>query len=385
MRDEIQAAESKRKNLETTINSRRGSLGREKDPLKRQQLENEIKQFESSLPEVPVPPRLFADDITPEALAVVMSQHNERISIMESEGGYFDTLAGRYNKGVPNLDLFLKAWNGESAIVDRKNGAPPLHLNNPLLTLCISAQPDVVAGLADKPSFKGRGLLARLLYAIPKSRVGYRAVDSKPIRADVKAAYAEKLLKMLAIQPLNFPPVGIVPLPVCLSPEAEDLRRVLATHIEVQSREGGELESMREWASKLPGNILRVAGQLHCFTHDIPQAVRITRETIYAAIEIASALIQHAKCAFALMGADPNIECAKKILAWLKRTGLAEFSGRDCLNALKGIYRRMPQITAGLTVLEERNYIARCDVPASGRVGRPASPVYRVNPKVFEA
>lgn len=313
MRDKILTASSDRKSLEKIIESKRGKLGHEKDPVKRQAMMDEIKNMESKLPEVPVPPRLFADDVTPESLAVLMSQQNERIGIMEAEGGVFETLAGRYSNGVPNIDLFLKAWNGEPVTVDRKNGGS-FRLDRPLLTMCISAQPDVVANLASKPGFKGRGLLARFIYVMPKSLVGYRNAVTTSIRVDVKNAYAEQLYRVLQITPLPFPMMGTAPHPIGLTPEAEDMRLMFTRYIEEQLREGGDLETLREWASKLPGNTLRIAGLLHCFTLPEPRAAPISGESMYAALVIASVLIQHAKRAFALMGDDPNIECGKKIL-----------------------------------------------------------------------
>lgn len=46
--------------------------------------------------EVPVLPRLVADDVTPEAAASLLADHGGRLAIISAEGGIFDTMAGRY-------------------------------------------------------------------------------------------------------------------------------------------------------------------------------------------------------------------------------------------------------------------------------------------------
>ena len=69
--------------------------------------------------EVPVVPRLLADDITPEATATLLADHGGRIAITSSEGGLFDTLAGRYARTV-NIDVFLKGHSGDPIRVDRQ-------------------------------------------------------------------------------------------------------------------------------------------------------------------------------------------------------------------------------------------------------------------------
>jgi hypothetical protein len=84
----------------------------------------EIADLEMSLPEIPVVPRLWTQDITPEQLAVVMSENGERMAVLSDEGGIFDLLGGRYSKGIPNLDLFLQAHSGGSVRIDRGSKLP---------------------------------------------------------------------------------------------------------------------------------------------------------------------------------------------------------------------------------------------------------------------
>ena len=65
-------------------------------------------------------PRLLADDITPEAAAVLLAQQGGRLGVLSAEGGLFQILAGRYSAGMANLDLFLKGHAGDALRVDRQ-------------------------------------------------------------------------------------------------------------------------------------------------------------------------------------------------------------------------------------------------------------------------
>lgn len=129
---------SERKSLKKLIESRRGKLAQIKDEEDRRSEISAIGALEASLPDVPVLPRLFADDTTPEALAILLAEQGERLGVIEAEAGLFETLAGRYSSGVPNIDLILKAWNGESVMIDRRRGEP-VSLEKPMLTVCVSA------------------------------------------------------------------------------------------------------------------------------------------------------------------------------------------------------------------------------------------------------
>jgi putative DNA primase/helicase len=104
---------------------------------------SEIAELEVALPEIPVIPRIWVQDVTPEQLGVVMAEQGERIALLSDEGGIFDMLAGRYSKGIPNLDLFLQAHAGASVRVDR-GSSPPILMRHPALTVAISPQPDVL-------------------------------------------------------------------------------------------------------------------------------------------------------------------------------------------------------------------------------------------------
>jgi hypothetical protein len=85
----------------------------------------------------------------------------------------------------------------------------------PAITVGLAVQPDVIRGLAEKPGFRGRGLLGRFLYALPPSLLGHRDPDSPPVPDEIRAAYRANVIALLnlpigtdEIRPSDRPTLG---------------------------------------------------------------------------------------------------------------------------------------------------------------------------------
>jgi hypothetical protein len=183
-----------------------------------------------------------------------------------SEGGIFDLLAGRYSSGIPNLDLVLKAWSGDAERVDR-GGRPPVFLREPLLSIGLSPQPDLLRGLATRPGFRGRGLLGRFLFLLPPSPLGFRTLEARPMGATTEAAFRAGVGAMLN-WPLATDDEGRPRRHVIrLSREAREAWLEFARAMESTMRPGGDFEHATDWAGKAPGQAARLAGVLHCIEH----------------------------------------------------------------------------------------------------------------------
>ncbi|WP_459934303.1 YfjI family protein [Fundidesulfovibrio butyratiphilus] len=379
----IRDAESERKTLEKAIEQKRQNAGRAATPEARREIVEEIKAMERELPDVPASPRLLADDFTPEALGALMEKHGERIGLLEAEGGLFDTLAGKYSNGVPNLDAVLKFWSGEPCQIDRR-GRDSIFLTDPHLTLCISPQPEIVQGLANRPGFRGRGLVGRFLFFMPQSRLGSRTTETPPIPFEVAEAWKATLHRLLAL-PWALDEHGEpTAYRVCLEPEAYDLWRRFSEMVETELRPGGEFEHMTDWAGKFPGQAVRLAGLFHVATVQEPHRQAITREVMQSALSVAAILAEHARAAYSLMGTDPAQECAKSVLHWIVRDRVERFTARDALQKVKGRFPTMEKVNPGLALLEERAFIFQMEADRTGP-GRKPSPAYAVNPLTWEA
>ena len=328
---------------------------------------------------VPAKPRLVADDITSEQAASLLAEQGGRLAVLSAEGGIFATLAGRYS-GTPNLEVFLKGHSGDMLRVDRRTREAE-HVDRPALTLGLAVQPEVLREIAAMPGFRGKGLLARILFSVPENTVGRRRPDlAKPIPTDVADTYRANLIALvLSLAGWNNDP-AILP----LTPAAD--RRVLDIELEVEPRlaPGGAWSHIVDWGAKYTGAVVRIAGLLHLATHlRDGWGKPIDVDTIDAAATIGSYFAAHALAAFEDMGADPTTQHARHVLAWLRRTQTTRFTKRELLRAVRGTIPTVAALDPVLTLLELHGYIRATEPPARTGPGRPPAPTYLVHPDVI--
>jgi replicative DNA helicase len=329
---------------------------------------------------VPPMPRWLVDDATPEALAGLLAVYG-RIALLSPEGDVFDQMAGRYNQAAgPNLGVYLKGHAGDLLKVDRR-GRPPEYVERPCLTIGLAVQPEVLRGLAGRPGFGGRGLLARFLYSLPESLVGRRQAGAPPVPPAVADRYTRELQALAAS--LAVPAGDDGPALLVLDQAAGELLLAFERDLEPRLAAGtGDLAHLAGWAAKLAGATCRLAGLLHLAGHlRDGWAQPIGADTFAGATRLAGYLVDHALAVFDLMGADPRVDDARWLLDWINRTGQAQFSRRDAHQAARGRFRKAADLEPALALLEEHGWLRRVDAdPAGPKGGRPASPRFLVNP-----
>jgi replicative DNA helicase len=330
---------------------------------------------------VPPIPRWLVDDATPEALAGLLATYG-RIALLSPEGDVFDQMAGRYNQGAgPNLGVYLKGHAGDLLKVDRR-GRPPEYVERPCLTIGLTVQPEVLRGLAGRPGFGGRGLLARFLYSLPASLVGRRQPGAPPVPEAVADRYALELQALAAS--LNGRSRDEGPPLLTLDQEAGELLLAFERDLEPRLAAGsGDLAHLAGWAAKLAGATCRLAALLHLASHlRDGWAQPIHSDTFAAAVRLAGYLVEHARAVFDLMGADPRVEDARWLLDWISRTDQVQFSRRDAhVAAPRGRFRKAADLEPALGLLEEHGWLRRVDAdPPGPKGGRPSSPRFLVNP-----
>ncbi|WP_342781603.1 DUF3987 domain-containing protein [Streptomyces piniterrae] len=329
--------------------------------------------------EVPVSPRLLADDSTPETVTTLMSEQGGRLSVMSAEGGIFDIIAGRYS-GTPNMEVFLKGHAGDWLRVDRRTRAE--NIEAPALTMGLAVQPDVLEDIGKNRGFDGRGLLARFLYALPESLVGYRKANPDPVPEHVAERY-ERTITALTLSLADWTDPAVLR----LTPEADQALSVYDQRIEPQLRaRGGRLGHITKWASKLVGATARIAGLLHLAEHLEDGYTRpITGDTMAAAIEVGDYFAQHALTVFDLMGADATLARARSLLAVLEDNGWESVSRRDLFAKLsRSEFPTVADLEPVAALLEEHGYLRSETPPRTGKRGRPPAPRYLIHPQVRE-
>lgn len=314
------------------------------------------------------PLRLLADDTTPEALITLLATYNGKMAVISSEGGIFEILRGRYSQSI-NIDVFLKAHIGDVLKIDRK-GREYESIEKPCLTVLLSVQPQVLESLVANNIFRGRGLTARFLYSIPVSKMGHREYETQPISVKCASDYKRLCYDLLNIPSKNTPEI------LRLSTGATLLSVNFAEAFE--PRLISDLEDIADFAGKLHGAIIRIAGILHLIDGNRAEK-RISVEIMRSAIKIGEYFLEHARAAYQLGGSHKQPQNAKYILRQIKKQGKMELSRYEIFRLCRGRFRHDEDMTPAFEMLIEYGYIRETETDYKGS-GRKPSQRYLINP-----
>ncbi len=351
----------------------------------------ELEELAANMPEVPAEPKEIVSDETAEHLTTSLARQGGRIAMFDADSGLFEILAGRYSS-APNFEVYLKAHAGDTIRVGRTTRDGDF-VKRPALTMGICVQPDVVAGCAGTPGFRGRGLLGRILWTVPADTVGTRVYANRPLSPVAAATYRDAIRTTYAL-----PTAGEDrPHRLLLTGKALAEWSAFANRIEREQREGERLAGIRDWASKAAGAAARIAGIFHVIRYRTcrpaaPWELEIDVETVVAANSIIEYFTEHALAAYGLMEADERVALARRLLRWIERTfadpkvfrrrgaqGEVGFTLRDCHRHHRSV-GRPEDLLPGLDLLEGRGFLRRLPPPEPRPAGRPPSPVFLISP-----
>lgn len=261
---------------------------------------------------------LYVTDITPEALAQAMSENEDKIAILDAEGGVLKIVAGMYNGGATNIDLLLKAFDGEPVVI-RRTTSGSITLKRPLLSIGLLTQPDKFQEFINNREFMGKGFVHRFLFSFCRNTIRYS--DRAPaIPKGIQEAYYDLINRLLSM-----PASDTV---ITHDKESQLLFHDLHEYIQNQKQQGGIFEYMPSYAEKQLANALKIAAILHLCEHEPTEP--ISGKTAQAAINIMMWLFNQAIQAFDYEAAeDPVFIMAKRIIEKLYRNKKPYYTLRD--------------------------------------------------------
>lgn len=324
----------------------------------------------------PPSPDFLTQDCTPEGLARLMSMTGGFACLMNPEGGgIFDIMAGRYSE-IPNLDVFLKSYDGERLVIHRaakERDLPPIE--RPSLAFVVTTQPATLRRLASRQELDERGLVARMLFAIVvDSRVGYRQASKPAIPGELIESYGNTLLRALRVSRPEAPHTLVFGRDAVAEYEA------LFERIEPRLRQKGDLHPMRGWACKLVGKIVRIAALIHLIERGAdgaPWTIPLSGDAFRRAARLADYFIGHAQLAFSLMRQSAHLDAARKLLEALAQENKPQFTTREALRHIAR-NRAKEAVRPVLELLSLHNFIARTTARRSD------SEAWLVNPRHVE-
>jgi replicative DNA helicase len=378
-RDEIRQADQVRSFGLERIKVLQKQAANKEEPSVREALAREAAEIERDLPSVTAVPQLVLDDATTEYVAKALSEQSGRIAIVSEEAGsLIATMTGRYSKiGESDLDVYLKSYDGGQIRVGRMT-RDGLTVQEPALTIVVTPQPAILDQVATHGELRGRGLIGRFCLIFPESQVGTRTYENRAVNQRVKDAYAKIIELMLRRELPEFEETPRLR----IEGKALEVWAEYADAVEAAQAEGGRLAAIRDWASKHPGRVARIAGLFHLVRHSgqkDPASTPILEEDVASAWAVGEWLLDHALAVFARIGADAASMRAKEILRWIRQKEFDEFSLATLHNSHR-VFDRAEEFLPALTVLESRGFIQKEPPPKEKRRGRPRSAIYRVNP-----
>ncbi len=301
-------------------------------------------------PEAPIAERCWTDDVTTEALAVLLQQNPRGLLMVRDElAGWFnfDRYAG--GKGA-DVAKWLEMFGGRTMVVDRKTGGN-VYVRQAAVSIAGGIQPGVLRrALAQE--HRDNGLAARLLLSCPPRKP--KRWSETDVDADTEAAVAAVFERLYELSPEADETGDERPRLVTL---AEDGKRAWVRFYDEHAHEQAELsgDEAAVW-SKLEGYAARLALVVHLTRwaagdealHDPAQ---VDEASIMAGVALARWFGREARRVYAILDENRDDRDIRRLCELIQRKG-GSMSGRELAQASRA-YRTVADAEAALAKLVE--------------------------------
>ena len=314
--------------------------------------------------------RLMVNDSTPQAVVSIMQDNHERIFILDDESTYLSNLVRYSDDSAPAIELTLKSWDGSNILVDRV-GRKSERLESPHMSMLTFTQEHAVRAMMKNKHFSGRGLTARILYSMP-ALITSHSFRSVSLNQDHQSRYNSTIECLLAHE------ISEEPEEIYIDPEALKLFEAFYNSTEKEKDSLERSDPFRGWISKLCGEVIRIAANLHSLRYPRdPGSEQIRTDTMEAAIEIGKYFQQHASAVFngRVLSGDPTEDGARylmnRIIMLHNEKGPDHLTWRNVKRACKGKtgMQTTEECIPFINHLIKHGYIRAGDVETKGRRG----------------
>jgi hypothetical protein len=225
------------------------------------QLRRELEEHAAAEPSKPERNRIVYQSITERPLMEALQGDDKCIAIMSDEGSI--VLNGL---ATSKLAMLNKAWDGPALLTfDRADES--IEARNPRVTVSFMIQEKVFQEFMNKRGSMAResGFLARFLVSWPASTQGFRYMSlDEPVWQHLPKFHT-RMAELLEATAARRKAGDTSRKQLSFSPEAKELWVKVQNSIEPKLQQGGELESVRDFASKSMEIVGRLAACMHHF------------------------------------------------------------------------------------------------------------------------
>jgi hypothetical protein len=354
------------------------------------------------VPAKPTPPTLrrnVVGDITIEAMDAIL-EHNPRglLQVLD-EASTLTSSMNQYRGGKgSDRQWYMSVWSGSARIIDRKGNAEnvPIRVPHPFLCVVGGMVPDMVGSFCDE---KGRhdGFLDRILFAYP-DQVPKTDWHEDGIPDEAMTEWSQVVGRLQARE-MRIENLRTMPHVVQFMPEGKEAWAAMIDAHRAEQRSADFPQSLSGPWAKLD----QYAGRLTLILHMLGLAADplrdqsvipdVTSRTVRDAGRLLAYLRSHTRRVHEAMKAsargEEGSDDVQTILKWLFRHRPESFSLRDLTRDLARTFgKRSKALNEAVDWLVKRLCIRLQAAPKTaekkGR-GRTKSPVYVVNPHLYES
>ncbi len=345
-------------------------------------LQEELFKLEQNEPVSPRYPKLVRCDETQESLGWGLANDWPSTGIISNEGG---AVFGSHSMGddsvMRTLSLQNTLWDGGSSSVGRRT-TESYSVYGARLTVALQVQEATFRSFIDRSKDlpRGSGFLARFLICRPQTTQGTRFFKKAPPSWPSVTRYNKAIYGLLQKEQPLTEEGRLTPQLLSMSTECEELWVQFHNKIEAKLIPGGDLDSLRDVASKTADNAARLSALFHMLESSEFEDIRA--DSFNKASQIAEWYLWEAKRFLEELAVPQELADAVQLDNWLSLRCKADKSNylkrRDIQRNVVPTRLRKDgrRLTQALVMLES---MARLKVVSHGK-----SKLVFVNPSLLE-
>lgn len=281
------------------------------------EIEQELSHLERRRPVRPKMLRILRGDDTPEALGYALANGWPAAAVLSSEAALVLGAHSMASETIArNLGLLNVLWDGGTHHVGRRT-SESFTVKNARLTLGLQIQDDALSQFTQKNGnlARGIGFLARFLVAWPETTQGSRLYRDPPATWPALTRFLQSI-RLILEEPLRFDEEGHLIFEVLnLDRAAKSAWIDFHDTVERALSDGGDLADIRDVASKISDNAVRIAALFHVLEHGPTGAIGLG--VMQAAIAVANWHLNEALRFFGRYSVPREFAAAEALDRWL--------------------------------------------------------------------
>lgn len=351
------------------------------------------KKLKQAPPPKPKPRRIDVDDITMEAVPLILADNPRGLIMIRDELSALLLGMNQYKGGKGNdRAVLLKIWSGDAITKDRvaHENNMPIRCRYPCMTIVGGLTPDMLGSLAD-PQGRADGFVDRFLFCYPDPLPAPLWSDSG-VPDETSRAWSDLVFRLWS-RGMNLKDGQTVPHVAKFTKEGlETWEGLYNDHTDEMNRDDFPPNLRGPWG-KFRDHSARLTLILACLhrasdpTADIDEPILIGPDLVRDAWRLAGYFKSHARRVHASIASLSGSgigggDVVKTIVDWLRNRNRLSFTKSELQQARRWI--KEDDRDAAMAYLVGQSVIRlQQSPPGPPKVGQPKSPVYEVNPSLL--